>query len=73
LQPVQFVSMTEAPGATEKTELEEFALTNPLLQPTVRSSAGAKSSARFLENGRTVTIPTFILSAAPAKNEPHRR
>jgi hypothetical protein len=52
LQPAQLVSMAAAPGVTEKPEFAEFAVPSPLPQPAAKSSAGAKSSGRFLKDSR---------------------
>jgi hypothetical protein len=69
LQPAQLVSMAAVPGEMEKAAFEELALTRPLPQPAARSSAGARSIGRFLENSRMVKSPTYIVSTAPAEKE----
>jgi hypothetical protein len=57
LQPVQLVSMEPVRGVTEKAEFAGVAVTRPLPQPAAKSSAGANSSGKFLENSLMVTIP----------------
>jgi hypothetical protein len=61
--------MDVRPGVTEKTEFEELALTRPLPQPAARSSAGARSIGRILEDSRMVKNPTYIVLTAPAEIE----
>jgi hypothetical protein len=59
LQPVQLVSMMDAPGATDRAAFEEFAPTRPLPHPATRSSSGANSSERFLESSLIFTNPNL--------------
>jgi hypothetical protein len=69
LQPVQFVSIAAALGAIEKAAFEEFAVTSPLPQPAANSSAGVRSSEKFLINSRMIKVLTYILSTMTKDKE----
>jgi hypothetical protein len=72
LQPVQLVSIAEPPGVTEKTAFEEFAETSPLPQPAAKSSAGAKSSERFLRSGFRIVKPCIYCIDSERKRKKAR-
>jgi hypothetical protein len=58
---VQLVSIAEAPGLTENAAIEEFAVTSPLPQPAIASSAGARNNEKFLNTSRMITFLALTL------------